>query len=182
MALVAALALASAKAAAGPAVGMTLRRAGPGEYDVDASFESKAPRAVAWAVLTDYERIPRFVPSLRESRVKERGQRVLLEQKSVGRVLFFRHTVHVLLAVHELPPDRIEFRDTLGTCFRSYEGSWSLDDSGRGTRVRYSLSVIEGPNLPAFVPEGAVAKGIREMLRDVAAEMDRQAEKPAVRK
>src|SRR5690349_4311442 len=47
-----------------------------GVYRVSASFEARPGAAIARAVLTDYEQIPRFMPDVRSSRIvsREDGQ------------------------------------------------------------------------------------------------------------
>lgn len=138
-----------------------------------------APPQAAWAVLTDYERLPAFLPAMRVSRVQEReGAFLLLEQESVGRALLLRHTVKVLLEVREERPRRISFRDVARKCFESYEGEWLVEAFDGGARVRYRVEVREGPELPLFVPKRAVRRAAQGLLDAVAGEIVRRGPAP----
>src|SRR5215218_1815875 len=67
-----------------------------GVYTVSATFAVPAPADVAWAVLTSYEQIPRFMPGVRTSVVRERSAgRVVVEQEAVSSVLMFSKRVHL---------------------------------------------------------------------------------------
>src|SRR5215471_18033990 len=75
----------------------------------------RAPAAVAWQVLTDYDGIGRFVTSMRESRVTERAENhLLVEQVAVSRLFLFSRRFRATLWVEEVPPDTIRFEDVLG--------------------------------------------------------------------
>ena len=76
--LASAVVLAGATTAGGP---VTVRRDGQA-YRVSASFATRQTAAVARAVLTDYEGIPRYMPDVRTSRVvsREPAQVVVMSQ------------------------------------------------------------------------------------------------------
>jgi carbon monoxide dehydrogenase subunit G len=158
---------------------VSLQMRGPGRYALEGGFTVEAPPETAWDVLSDYEGLPGFVPAMQTSKVRERqAGLVLLEQESVGRTFLFRHTVRVLLEVREQPPGSISFKDIARKCFKSYEGEWRLEPAGAGTLVRYRVDVVEGPELPFYVPKGAVKNAARELLDAVAAEMHRRGSRP----
>ena len=55
---------------------------------------------VALAVLTDYEQIPRFLPDIKTSVVRERAPgRVVVEQEAVAHMLMFSKRVRLLLEI-----------------------------------------------------------------------------------
>src|SRR5688572_28202233 len=57
-----------------------------GTYQVVATFQVAQRAATAMMVLTDYERIPKFMPDVRTSRVLERRRnRVVVEQEAFAR-------------------------------------------------------------------------------------------------
>jgi hypothetical protein len=61
-----------------------------GVYTVAARFLVDQPASVVLAVLTDYERIPRFMPDVRTSIVRERGAGwAVVEQEAVSSFLMF---------------------------------------------------------------------------------------------
>src|SRR6185503_14567908 len=96
-----------------------------GAYEVRGSFDTTAPLALVWEVLTDYERIPSFVESMKQSTVERRtGSRLQIRQQAVVGVFPVRRKARLLLDALERRPERIEFRDTLGQDFRFYRGAW----------------------------------------------------------
>jgi len=84
-------------------------------YRVDASADLEADQSLVWETLTDYEKLPQFVPGIRSVRVlathEESGrQRLLIEQAGELRFLFFSRRVAVLLDVEHQPQWRVEAR------------------------------------------------------------------------
>src|SRR5271170_2808267 len=82
-------------------------------YDINGTFFVDAEPSVVWDVLTGYEHIPRFVGSLKKSHVEENlgPYHFLLEQEFEGGFLFFTKRVKVLLDVHEVWYQAIQFTD-----------------------------------------------------------------------
>lgn len=111
-------------------------------FDVHGSFHVEAQASAAWDVLTGYERIPRFVDSLKKSHVQEDlgPYHFLLEQEFEGGFLFITMRVHVLLDVHEVWYKSIQFTDIDHSYFELYKGSWELSpDPDGGLWVHYNL-------------------------------------------
>jgi ribosome-associated toxin RatA of RatAB toxin-antitoxin module len=141
---------AAVHAAAAQTSPVTVREAG-GVYTVTATFATPQPAAVAHAVLTDYEAIPRFMPDVRTSRILERSDgRVVVEQEAVAKVLFFSKTVHLVLEVQEALAS-IAFRDRCGSSFIRYEGRWTLRDQGGRAQVAYELTAQPAFDVPGFL-------------------------------
>src|SRR4029078_3921334 len=101
-------------------------RESEGVYFVAARFQVARPRDVALAVLTDYERIPEFMPGVETSVVLERTPgRAVIGEESVSRLMMFKKRVYLVLEVVE-GPDTVQFRDRSGRSFARYEGKWRL--------------------------------------------------------
>jgi carbon monoxide dehydrogenase subunit G len=129
---------------------VTVREEG-GLYRVAASFVTPQRSAVAQAVLTDYEGIPRFMPDVQSSRVIERRDAsVVVEQEAIARVLFFSKRIHLVLEVHA-EPGRIHFRDQGGQSFTRYEGTWTLDQRDGHAVVTYELLARPAFDVPDFL-------------------------------
>jgi hypothetical protein len=144
--------------------------------DVEARVQVWAMPAAAWAVLTDYEGIPRIVSSMRTSRVTGRdGNLVTVEQSAVGRVLLVRRRVETMLEVREEPPARIAFEDVLHRDFETYRGTWEIVE--RGPRVEIVYRVLARPafSVPGPIARGAFRRTVRDLVADVAIEIERQA-------
>jgi carbon monoxide dehydrogenase subunit G len=133
-----------------------------GVFTVTAQFRVEGSADTALAVLTDYERIPQFMPGVKTSVVRERAaDRVVLEQDAVSKFMFFTRRVHLMLEGRQ---DRstIRFRDLDGASFARYEGSWRVTDDNGHTLVAYDLTAV-----PSFSVPGALLS--RLLKRDSAA-------------
>ena len=95
-------------------------------FEVRASAFVAAPIIVVWAVLTDYERLPAFVPGITKSVVRERrGLRLRLEQTGEARFLLFSFPIEVKLEVTESPPYFVTSR-AVGGNVRRMQGRYEL--------------------------------------------------------
>ena len=131
--------------------------------------------ATAWEVLTDYDRIDDFVPSVKRSEVKERrGNSLLLEQEWVARALFFVRTFSVLLETREEPERHILFRDLSGKDFELYEGVWRIEPAPQGVWVRYELRAKLVFFVPGFVAKKMFKKTAEDLLGEVRLEILRR--------
>jgi carbon monoxide dehydrogenase subunit G len=147
---------------------------GEGAYRVEGSFRVETPLPVAWAVLTDYDHLSSFVSSMRSSMsYRDESGRRLVVQKAVGRAGPFSRTLHVILEVTEQPPGQIAFRDVCGGSFVSYEGAWTIDDSGGGVLVTYVLDARPRSS-PPFFARSILASNARGLLEEVRREMQRR--------
>src|SRR5262245_3137240 len=73
-----------------------------GAFVVAAHFNVPAPPSVVRDVLTDYANIPRFMPSVRISRVVDRQKAtVRVEQEAISTYMFFSKRIRLLLDVEE---------------------------------------------------------------------------------
>ncbi len=163
-------------AAGGPrGATVTLSRV-PEGYQVDASCTVRASRAVAWSVLTDYDGIDTFVPSMKRSRVMERhDDHLLVEQIAAARLFVFGRKMRVVLRVHEEPPDSIRFQDVAKQDFSHYHGAWSVESRGAETRLVYRVIAKPNFSVPDFVLRSALRNSIRSLLTDVGVEIERRA-------
>lgn len=147
-----------------------------GVYEVRGRFETTAHLDVVWAVLTDYEGIPRFVRSMRESVVEERkGTRLRMRQEAVVGVFPLKRKARLVLDVQERAPERIEFRDLSGQDFRVYRGAWDLAGDSTGTRVAYSLDADPKAAAPGWIGRNMMRRGAEDLLEQVRAEVERRA-------
>ena len=102
-ALAAASLLVPATAGAGDDVAFDMHRQGDA-LQVRAHAFLSAPMPLVWRVLTDYERMPRFIPGIARSVVRQRqGNHLLVEHTGDARFLFFTFPIDVTLEVDELP-------------------------------------------------------------------------------
>lgn len=174
--LLAAAAL-TAMLAAAAAAGTTaeLKRVGD-VYKVTASFETAAPPAAVFAVLTDYEGMTRFVSSMERSRVLcRKGSHVVLLQRGSGRFLWVKRSVALTLEVEEEPPTRVSFREVEGGAFKRYAGSWTVEPAGGGSVVRYDLDAEPDGSLgPRFAARSVLGKNVATLIDEVKLEVERR--------
>jgi len=146
-----------------------------GLYRVRGSFRVAANVDTAWAVITDYEGIPKFVKSVRAS-VVERGasgpRRV--NQEAVQKVLLFRKTVHVALEIEEDRPYRVGFKDALKRDFKLFEGAWTIEPGGDSLTVRYALDAEPVTQPPGIVGRMVMSGSAHDQLKQVRAEILRR--------
>ena len=135
-----------------------------GVFIVSARFEVPQTPAVALSVLTDYERIARFMPGVTTSVIRERSAgRALVEQEAVARMMFFSRKVHLLLDVHEAE-NALTFKDCAGRSFTQYEGAWRVSRRGGHTIVRYELSARPNFDVPGFLLRRLLKRDARQMI------------------
>ncbi len=170
-----ALTLATAAIARASAVEVALDDS-RGSCGVRGAFTVDVPRDVAWAVLTDYEAIPRFVHTMRASRLeRDSTGRVLLRQEAVSGAWFVHRRMRVLLELHETRLDSIGFRDVSGADFRAYAGEWRIASGPGDVRVEYRLQAEPKDFLARTLCHGPLRRTARELLEEVRAEMVRRA-------
>lgn len=146
-----------------------------GTYTVTARFEIPQSAAEALAVLSDYERIPRFMPEIKTSVVLSRTEgRILVEQEAISRFMMFSKKVHLLLEVTR-EPGAIRFVDRCGTSFTSYEGAWrAVTENGR-TIVSYELNAKPGFDVPEFILKRLLKRDSVRMIERLQREIGARA-------
>jgi ribosome-associated toxin RatA of RatAB toxin-antitoxin module len=164
-AAIAFVAPAAAGAQTAPAPDVSVTEAA-GVYRVTAAFTVPSPARTVASVLTDYERIPEFMPDVKASQVLERNETgLVVEQEAAAKFMMFTKRIHLVLDVSQ-DGGIIRFRDRCGKSFSHYEGAWRLQGSGNQTAVVYELSAKPSFDVPGFVLK-------RLLKRDAALMIDR---------
>ena len=138
---------------------------------VEARVDLPVPPAAAWSVLTDYERYPGFISSLRESRIVSRGpDGLVLDQKGSFGFLFFSQDIEVRLLVSETLASSIVARSLQGS-FRDMRGRYELQPRGAGSRLLYSGRFHPEFRLPPLVGLSvvhyAMQRNFTEMVEEI---------------
>jgi len=163
-------AAAGAAAAAAPEPQVTVRE-DAGVYTVTASFAVDEPASAAFAVLTDYEQIPRFMPDVRRSSVLERSEgTTVVEQEAVARLMMFSKRIHLVLEVHDAA-GTIRFRDRCGKSFARYEGEWTIVERDGRAVIGYELSAKPSFDVPEFLLKRLLKRDALQMIERLQAEM-----------
>jgi carbon monoxide dehydrogenase subunit G len=165
--------LQASSGAAGQSTEIATVREEQGVYTVMARFLVAQPPSVALAVLTDYEQIPRFMPDVRTSSVRERGSGwAVVEQEAVSAFMMFSKRVHLILEIEERS-DALIFRDRCGRSFLRYEGAWRLLQQDGQTVITYELVAEPSFDVPGFVLKRLLRRDSTQMIerlrREIAA-------------
>lgn len=146
-----------------------------GSYRVMARFiVAQAPDQVL-NVLTDYERIPAYMPDVKVSIVRTRSPgQALVEQEAEGRVMMFSKRLYLLLDIRE-KPDQLTFVDTSGRSFSNYQGSWQVMGTDAGTAVSYQLDARPAFDVPKFVLMRLMRRDARQQIEHLRTEITTRA-------
>jgi ribosome-associated toxin RatA of RatAB toxin-antitoxin module len=155
-----------------PAPNVTVREE-RGVYSVSAQFVVPQSPGVVLAVLTDYEQIPRFLPDIKVSIVRERtAGRVVVEQEAVSRMMMFSKRVHLMLEITADGSETLRFRDRCGLSFTQYDGAWRLSaQPGGGTAIVYELTAKPAFDVPEFILRRLLKRDSVQMIDRLAREM-----------
>jgi ribosome-associated toxin RatA of RatAB toxin-antitoxin module len=152
---------------------------------VQAQASIAAPLALVWATLTDYERLPEFVPGLKKSKVIARnGPVVVVQQSGEARFLFASVPIEVTLESTEAPPT-IEARLVSGN-MRQLNGRYEVQEMAATASqpahvvLRWTGTVEPMDRLPPLVGEAIVRRQIRQQFAAMVGEIERlEALRPA---
>jgi len=136
-----------------------------------------APPALAWQVLTDYERLPSFIPGIVKSVVRQRqGNQLVLEQTGEARFLVFAFPIEVRYEVTESPPDWVASR-AVGGNLRRMNGRYELQSSTvQGSMLlRYQGAIEPNFDLPPVVGVVALRSMVEQQFTAMVAEIERRA-------
>lgn len=140
-----------------------------------------APLHLAWEVLTDYEKLPRFIPGMARSVVTARnGGRVVVEQSGEARFLFFGFPIETRLEVVETAPERVVSRAVSGN-LRRMDGRYdiSCDEARKACILIYRGAIEPGFALPPLIGVAAMRAMVEEQFTAMVAEIERRAAGPA---
>lgn len=169
------LALCLGTAVHAPAAEVVVRATRDGDVLlIEASAEFEGTIAQAWQVLTDYDRLPQFIPNLRLSRVIERGRNGLtVEQKGDARLLIFSIPIEVTLAINEYPPGKVVARAVAGN-FRDMSGVYLLDGQDGRLRLRYSGRMTPDFFVPPIIGTWVLRQHVHETFAALVDEIVRR--------
>ena len=143
--------------------------------DIRARAELSAPYALVWQTLTDYDRLGRFIPGMRSSRVIERrGSTAIVEQSGYAQLFLFSYPVEVVVASVEIPPSTIEIHLERGNLKR-LDGAYRLDFPGQGSVVlRWEGTLEPDLSLPGWLIGPLMRRSVTEQFRGMVREIERR--------
>jgi len=174
---IAVLALAAAWSALCPALAqdVSIRTVRDGDFiNVSASAVMKVDPGVAWAVLSDYDHLAKFIPDMKSSRVVSRQGNVLrVEQKGDVGFFFYKEPVNMLLEVHEEPQTRITARGIEGN-IKGLETRYELQSSAAGVRLDYTGRFEPDFSIPPLIGMPIMNRVIERRFRAMVNEIQRR--------
>lgn len=128
---------------------------------ITSQIEIAQPRESVWQVLTDYEALPEFIPSLEKSQRLEHpeGDKVRLEQVGKQRLMKMNFSARVVLDLAEAHPERIDFEMVEGD-FKAFSGYWRLEPTAEATQLIYSIFVWPPRTMPVSLIERRLSKDL----------------------
>ena len=148
-----------------------------GVYRVTAAFAVTASPEHVIAVLTDFERIPNYMPDIEVSRVVERTPAgMVVEQQAVSKFMMFSKRVHLMLDVRTRD-GAITFRDRCGRSFVSYQGEWLVSQHDSLTVIDYQLSAKPSFEVPGFVLKRLLKRDAGQLIDRIKAEITARADR-----
>ena len=132
------------------------------ERRILASVVIPQPVERVWQVLTDYERLADFIPSMTSSKLLPNSEgRIRLEQVGTQCFLKIKFCARVVLDMTENFPHELGFAMQDGD-FKTFEGCWKLQpaDDAQSTHLVYDLSVKAPRAMPAGLIEHHLCRNL----------------------
>jgi ribosome-associated toxin RatA of RatAB toxin-antitoxin module len=130
--------------------------------------------ATAWEVLTDYGRVPEFVPGMRISRVIEQnGDISMVEQQGEMMANNLRMFYQGVLKIVRESPDRLSVQFVSGT-FRNMQGQWTVSGKNSQVKLGYQLELETGTPYPSPIMVAMLQQQVTLWVSSLAAEMERR--------
>jgi ribosome-associated toxin RatA of RatAB toxin-antitoxin module len=144
-----------------------------------------ATKDIVWATLTDYERLPQFVPGLLTSKVLARnGNTTTVHQTGEARFLMFTMPIDVTVDSIDLAPT-LEVKRVGGT-LKQLQGRYDMEpfrlsagdtsDVTYGIRLSWIGSIEPASSLPALIGEALMRRTIRAQFMGMVREIERRAQ------
>lgn len=146
-------------------------------FDIQLQGIVRATPQQTWAVLTDYARLPEFIPDLMSSTLVSRsGNESVLEQHGRAGFLFMQQAVHIVVRVTEQPLVSLKVALISGN-MKHYTSHWKLAPlAGQGgTQIDYHGHLEPDFFVPRLLGRALVQRDTRRMLAAVVSEIEYRA-------
>ncbi|HEV7856028.1 MAG TPA: SRPBCC family protein [Herminiimonas sp.] len=144
---------------------------------INASATVRAPLALIWSTLTDYDHLAEFIPGMNKSKLMERqGKTSIVEQSGYAHLWFFRFPINVTVEAIEQSSSVMTVRLLKGNLKR-LEGSYDVEKiNGDDTYTLRWTGIIEpGINVPGAIATPLMRKNISEQFLGMVTEIERRA-------
>ena len=172
------LALSAAMGAPQAAEQVSIRASSRGSaVEIEARATLRAPYALIWQTLTDYDHLSDFIPGMLKSQVIDRrGNATIIEQSGNATILFFNYPIDVVIESLETPPAFIGVRVLKGN-LKQLEGGYRLEkiaDTHDEFVLRWSGLIEPSFPVPTFISMPLLRANIRDQFRGMVREIERR--------
>ena len=148
-----------------------------GEVAIEARATIRAPRALIWQTLTDYNHLSEFIPGMMTSHViGRRGSTAIVAQTGEAGFMLFSYPIRVVVESREEPPSFIGIRVLKGN-LKQLDGGYRIETTGhRGDEyvLRWSGLIERPPLLPLFIAVPLMRADIADQFRGMVKEIERR--------
>lgn len=150
------------------------------EMTLTATMYAPVNPRVAWAVLTDFDRMAGWVPNLQESRIVSRpDERPLrLAQKGMKRVGLLTFSFESVREIELAPIQKTMKAKGLSGNMRKLESTTRVSPEGEGTRIEYHLEFIPNYWVPPLIGPALIRRESRLQFEAIIEEMVRRRPMP----
>jgi len=172
------LALSAAMGAPQAAEQVSIRASSRGSaVEIEARATLRAPQALIWQTLTDYDHLSDFIPGMLKSHVIDRrGNAAIIEQSGNASILFFNYPIDVVVESLEAPPAFIGVRVLKGN-LKQLEGGYRLEkiaETHDEFVLRWSGLIEPSFPVPTFISMPLLRANIRDQFRGMVREIERR--------
>lgn len=145
---------------------------------IHASIDIAAPPKAVYAVVTDCNRAPKYVPNMESCRIVERDPAGKWQVRSTVHNVFMLPRINSLSRLEFEPGKRMLFKRAGGD-MRIAEGEWRLEplDKGRATRLHYQATLALNFSVPRFLVENIANRDVPALLQNIEREVLEDEEK-----
>lgn len=145
------------------------------EVRIEASAIFRAPLAIVWQTLTDYDHLESFIPGMSKSRVIERrGVAAIVEQVGEATFLLFSYPIAVTVSSEEYPPFSIRVHVLKGNLRRLDGGYQIVPRAGGEIELTWKGLIEPDSFLPAFMVKPVLRSVVEAQFSGMVSEIRRR--------
>jgi carbon monoxide dehydrogenase subunit G len=139
---------------------------------VHAAIDIGARPATVWAVITDCDRAPKFVPNMESCRIVERDPKDRWQVRETVLNIMLLPRIRSLSRLEFDKGRRIAFKQAGGGDMRIAEGEWRLEplQKGKATRLRYDAVLALNMAVPHFLVENVANRDVPALMKNIERE------------
>jgi len=135
------------------------------------SIVFNAPVDRCFAVISDYERYPEFLPEVKKITTSNRRGAEVDVKYHAEVVKLIKYTVHM----KEEAPTKVSWTYIDGEFMKDNKGGWVLEDQGNGTtRATYTIEVALGALVPKTIVTALVDTQLPKLLENFKKRIESQ--------